>query len=196
MDWLLLATGWTGGMTLMFCVRWLRQWLYPEPELHSHFSPKGGCADRIIAELGRARHEILVLAYSFSSKPIAEALIAAAKRGVRVEVILDRSNEHETYSDLAVLLEGGLQPLIDDHHAIAHNKVMLIDGRTLITGSFNFTHQAEVENAENLLVIRHLPDLLMSYRGDFEHHKSHARAPQTGAAPQAPSGHQHRQHAA
>src|SRR5439155_19033024 len=114
----------------------------------------------------------------FSSKPIAEALLEARARGVRVQVLLDKSNEQETYTSLPLLLERGLTPLIDAHHAIAHNKVMLIDGRTLITGSFNFTHQAEVENAENLLVIKGHPELLEAYRQDFLAHKAHCQTPQ------------------
>src|SRR5438067_6267294 len=143
MFWLLLATGFTGGMTFLFVVRWVCAWLVPPPVSAVHFSPKGGCADRVVREIGWARREVLVLAYSFSSKPIAEALIAAHRRGVRVEVVLDHSNEREEYSDLKLLHEAGVAVSVDPHHAIAHNKVMLIDGRTVITGSFNFTHQAE-----------------------------------------------------
>jgi phosphatidylserine/phosphatidylglycerophosphate/cardiolipin synthase-like enzyme len=175
MFWLLLATGFTGGMTFLFVVRWVVQWLFPLPESAVHFSPKGGAAERVIREIGRARREVLVLAYSFSSKPIAEALIAARRRGVKVEVVLDHSNEHEEYSDLPVLLEGGLQPLVDPHHAIAHNKVMVIDRTTLLTGSFNFTHQAEAENAENLLVLHRHRELIAAYVENFHLHRGHAR---------------------
>ena len=72
-------------------------------------------------------------------------------------------------------IEAGLKPLVDPHHAIAHNKVMVIDGHTVITGSFNFTNQAEHENAENLLVLKHYPDLVAAYRQNFAAHKAHAR---------------------
>src|SRR5262249_45629818 len=143
------------------------------------FSPKGGCTDAVVRELQQARHEIKVLAYSFSSKPIAQSLIDAHKRGVRVEVLLDRSNEQEEYSDLHLFTQNGVAVHVDAHHAIAHNKVMLIDGKTIITGSFNFTHQAEAENAENLLVIKGHPELLEAYRQDFLAHKAHSQAPQT-----------------
>ena len=73
-------------------------------------------------------------------------------------------------------MEQGLAPLIDPTHAIAHNKVMIIDGRTLVTGSFNFTHQAEIENAENLLILKGYTDLVIAYRKDFANHKSHCAA--------------------
>jgi phosphatidylserine/phosphatidylglycerophosphate/cardiolipin synthase-like enzyme len=175
---LLLATGFTGGLTLVFVFRWMAQRLFTPPAIQVHFSPKGGCTDTVVRELQQARREIKVLAYSFSSKPIAQALVDAHKRGVRVEVLLDRSNEQEEYSDLHLFLEHGMTALVDAHHAIAHNKVVLIDGKTIITGSFNFTHQAEAENAENLLVIKGHPELLEAYRQDFLAHKAHCQTPQ------------------
>jgi phosphatidylserine/phosphatidylglycerophosphate/cardiolipin synthase-like enzyme len=190
MDWLLLATGVTGGITLDFVVRWLFRRIVTPPSVMSHFSPKGGCTDAIVHELKRARREVLVLAYSFSSKPIAQALIDAKTRGVKVELLLDKSNEQEAYSDLAFFIEQGLAPLIDSHHAIAHNKVIVIDRRTLLTGSFNFTHQAEAENAENLLIIKGHPELVSMYRTDFETHKSHSAPPKVKPGAQAHSHHQ------
>jgi phosphatidylserine/phosphatidylglycerophosphate/cardiolipin synthase-like enzyme len=179
---LLLATGFMGAMTLVFLVRRVHQWWVPPPSISSHFSPKGGCTDVVVSHLRQARREVLVMAYSFTSKPIAQALIDAKGRGVHVEILLDRSNEQETYSELAPFLEQGLTPLIDAHHAIAHNKVMILDHRTLITGSFNFTHQAEADNAENLLVIKGQPHLVNAYRENFLAHKTHCQAPVLKAA--------------
>jgi len=173
MTWLLLATGVTGGWTIIFLLRWLHRRLATPPSIDLFYSPKGGCTDAVLAELHRARHEILVQAYSFSSKPIAEALIQAKTRGVHVEILLDKSNEKETYSELGQLLDGGMTPRIDAQHAIAHNKIMIIDKRVILTGSFNFTHQAEAENAENLLVIKGHPELASSYRQNFLAHKEH-----------------------
>src|SRR4051794_9371727 len=152
MDWLLLATGFSGGLTLVFLVRWVHRRLFTPPSVAAYHSPRGGCTDAIVAELKQARREILVQAYSFTSKPIAQALIDAKARGVRVDILLDRSNEAEAYTELGHFLQQGLTPLVDAHHAIAHNKIIIIDRRTLITGSFNFTHQAEHENAENVVV--------------------------------------------
>jgi phosphatidylserine/phosphatidylglycerophosphate/cardiolipin synthase-like enzyme len=185
--WLLIATGCTGGLTLVWLARLVHRFFRPAPSVSVHFSPKGGCTEAVVAEIHKARHEILVLAYSFTSKPIAEALLAAKGRGLHVEVVLDHSNEHEVHSDLGLFLEQGLVPLIDAHHAIAHNKVMVIDGATLVTGSFNFTNQAEHENAENLLVIKGMPALALAYRQNFNEHKAHARAVENKPAPAAAS---------
>jgi phosphatidylserine/phosphatidylglycerophosphate/cardiolipin synthase-like enzyme len=180
--WLLLATGFTGALTLVFLLRLAYFHLVTPPSVAVSFSPKGGCTDTVVRELQQARREVLVLAYSFTSKPVAQALIDAKGRGVHVEVLLDRSNEQETSSELAVLLEKGIEPLIDAQHAIAHNKVMIVDHRTLITGSFNFTHQAEAENAENLLVIKGHPQLVNAYRENFLAHKAHCQPPAAKAA--------------
>ena len=187
MFWLLIATGFTGALTLLYLVRLVYHFLHAIPSVEARFSPKGGCTDAVVREIKKARREVLVLAYSFTSRPIAEALVEAKLRGVHVDVVLDHSNEGEPYSDLHFFLEQGLVPLIDPHHAIAHNKVMVIDGRVLITGSFNFTHHAETDNAENLLIIKGHPELVKTYRADFAAHKAHARAaePKVKAAPLA-----------
>jgi len=183
MTWLLLATGFTGALTLIFVVRVIHRRFTTVLSVAAQFSPKGGCTEMVVAEIKNARHEILVLAYSFSSRPIAQALVDAKARGVHIEIVLDRSNEQEAYSDLAFFQEQGLAPLIDARHAIAHNKVMIIDKRTLITGSFNFTHQAEAENAENLLVIKGHPELVGRYRQDFTLHKGHSQPPSQKSSP-------------
>src|ERR1039458_7346670 len=84
----------------------------------------------------------------------AKALVEAHRRGVKVEVVLDRSQRTEKYSSATFVRNEGIPCFIDAQHAIAHNKVMVIDGLTVITGSFNFTKAAEANNAENLLVIQ------------------------------------------
>jgi phosphatidylserine/phosphatidylglycerophosphate/cardiolipin synthase-like enzyme len=119
-----------------------------------YFSPHGGCTEAIIRELNKAKSTVLLQAYSFTSAPIAKALLNVHKRGVRVEVILDKSQRTQKYSSATFLYNQGIPVKIDAQHAIAHNKVMIIDGETVITGSFNFTKAAEESNAENLLVIR------------------------------------------
>lgn len=181
MDWLLLATGFTGALTLVFLIRRVLHWWRPPLSIYVFHSPKGGCTEAVVREVRGARREVLVQAYSFTSKPISDALIAAKTRGVHIEILLDKSNEHETYTELSHLMEKGLIPRIDAQHAIAHNKIMLIDRRTIITGSFNFTNQAEHENAENLLIIKGHRDLVQSYCNSFTAHKAHSQAPNPNA---------------
>ena len=126
----------------------------PAADIQVFFSPNGGCTDAIVDVLGQAKETILVQAYSFTSAPIAKAVIDAHKRGVKVQVILDKSQRTEKYSSADFLVHAGVPVLIDEKHKIAHNKIMIIDGQTVITGSFNFTKSAEQDNAENLLILR------------------------------------------
>jgi phosphatidylserine/phosphatidylglycerophosphate/cardiolipin synthase-like enzyme len=138
-----------------------------------YFSPKGGCTEAIVKNLDQAERSILVQAYSFTSKPIAEALIAAHKRGVKVKVLLDKSQLHGKGSKLDLLVDAGIPVSIDTKHAIAHNKVMIIDGVTVLTGSFNFTNAAEDRNAENLLVVRDKA-IARKYRNNWNKHQKHS----------------------
>ena len=136
------------------------------------FSPRGGCTDMVVSELDRASHEVLVQAYSFTSDPIGAALIRAKSRGVAVQVILDRSQRDGVGSETRKLA-AVLPVFIDAQHSIAHNKVMILDGTTVITGSFNFTNQAEARNAENLIVLRSQA-LARSYRDNWLAHQAHS----------------------
>jgi phosphatidylserine/phosphatidylglycerophosphate/cardiolipin synthase-like enzyme len=138
-----------------------------------YFSPHGSCTESIVTELNKAKSEILVQAYSFTSKPIANALVDAQKRGVHTEIILDKSNIRDKYSAADFTAHMGIPTYIDANHSIAHNKVMIIDREVVITGSFNFTRAAEENNAENLLIIRS-GDLAKEYLENWEKHKAHS----------------------
>ena len=138
-----------------------------------YFSPMGGCTQAVVNNLDGAEKSVLVQAYSFTSKPIAEALIAAHKRGVNVKVLLDKSQLHGKGSKLDLLAKAGIPVMIDTKHAIAHNKVMIIDGVAVLTGSFNFTNAAEDKNAENLLIIRDKA-IARKYRANWNTHNRHS----------------------
>lgn len=140
------------------------------------FSPGGGCEDRIIEELGAATEQIRVQMYLFTSKPISDALVAAKKRGVKVQVILDKSQEKGTYGKWPVLRRDGVEILFDREHETANNKLILIDDHTIITGSYNFTRAAEEKNAENIVIIND-EALFSKYLENFEKHREHAKKP-------------------
>jgi phosphatidylserine/phosphatidylglycerophosphate/cardiolipin synthase-like enzyme len=138
-----------------------------------YFSPRGGAQDALVAEIGKAKESIYVQAYSFTSEPIVQALIQAQQRGVKVEIILDKSQSTDKRSGTSAVRKAGIHTVIDRKHAIAHNKIMIIDQETLVTGSFNFTKSAEEKNAENLLVIRS-SELTRLYLDNWRHHLEHA----------------------
>ncbi len=163
------------AVLLAFCLGWPLP-LQARPsatEEEVYFSPNGGCTQAIVDNLNWAEKYIRVQAYSFTSKPIAEALIAAHKRGVDVQVLLDKSQLHGKGSKLDLLVQAGVPVMIDKKHAIAHNKVMIIDGVTVLTGSFNFTNAAEDKNAENLLVVRDKV-VARKYRNNWNNHSKHS----------------------
>jgi phosphatidylserine/phosphatidylglycerophosphate/cardiolipin synthase-like enzyme len=141
------------------------------------FTPEYGrtpsCTQEVMDALTGARKSALVQAYSFTSAPIAKALVDAHRRGVQVKVILDRSNRTAHYSAATFLDHAGIPVWIDAQHAIAHNKVMIIDGNTVITGSFNFTKAAEQQNAENLVTIRDSA-LAEQYTANWQKHLQHS----------------------
>jgi len=147
-------------------------------DIQVFFSPNGGCTEAVVSNLNKATNSVLVQAYAFTSAPIAKALVNAEKRGVKVRVILDKSQRTERYSEADFLLHEGVPTWIDPKHAIAHNKIMIIDSKTVLTGSFNFTKAAEENNAENLLVIQN-PALAIQYTTNWQAHLSHSE-PYTG----------------
>lgn len=139
-----------------------------------YFSPDGGTTRAIVKEINNARSEILIQAYSFTSKPIAASLLNAVKRKVRIEVVLDRSQQTAKYSSADFVAHAGIPTYIDSRHAIAHNKIMIIDRETLITGSFNFTKAAEEKNAENTLIFKGNKQLVERYMQNFYEHRNHS----------------------
>lgn len=138
-----------------------------------YFSPKGGCTAAVVRELDCAKKSIRVQAYSFTSAPIAKALVEAKKRGVDIEILLDKSQRSERYSSADFVAHAGIPTFIDAAHAIAHNKIIIVDGEVVLTGSFNFTKAAEEKNAENLLVI-YDKALAAKYRENWEVHRRHS----------------------
>ena len=123
------------------------------------FTPGQDCTGLVVAEIEGAKSSIRVQAYSFTSTPILSALKRAHDRGIDVRVIVDKTSAGKqqsgsSYTAATYLTNAGVPVWVDTAVAIAHNKVMVIDGSIVITGSFNFTAAAQKRNAENLLVIQ------------------------------------------
>ena len=157
---------------LLLAVPSVAQTFHPA-SVEVYFSPDGGCTEAIVAELGKAKKTVFVQAYSFTSAPIAKAIVDAHKRGVAVQVVLDKSQRTEKYSSADFVAHAGIPVSIDAKHAIAHNKIVIIDEAVVITGSFNFSKAAEEKNAENLLVI-HDQKLAERYLENWREHQNHS----------------------
>jgi phosphatidylserine/phosphatidylglycerophosphate/cardiolipin synthase-like enzyme len=137
------------------------------------FSPNGGAEKQVVDTILSATQSIYVLSYSFTSDNIAKSLVHMNNSNLDVQVILDPSNKTGKGSDFSFLLKSGVPTYIDDKHAIAHNKVIIVDLRYILTGSFNFTSAAEKRNAENSLLLD-CPELAKIYLENWKLHKDHS----------------------
>ena len=143
-------------------------------EWEVRFSPKGGCTTHIVEEIDKANQQIYVWSYSFTSQPIADALIRAHQRGVKVGVVIDGPSVHANGGRAMYLVNNDVPVFADRAHAIQHQKVMAIDG-TLIFGSFNWTVSAETRNSEVLITLRNCKiEMYAKFVNNWHHHKSHA----------------------
>jgi phosphatidylserine/phosphatidylglycerophosphate/cardiolipin synthase-like enzyme len=121
-----------------------------------YFSPAfggGSCESNLVSEIGKAKKTIQVEAYQFTLQSVADALLKAKKKGVDVNMVVDNLAVEGRNSKVGYCASNGIPVVVDRKHNIFHNKVMIIDKKTVITGSFNFTANAEFHNAENMWVI-------------------------------------------
>ena len=134
------------------------------------FTPQKKCLPLILDTIENARSSIFVQGYSFTSKPIAQALITAKNKGIDVRIILD-ARQLDNRSQYALLKEASLPILTDSTVAASHNKVMIIDAEKVLTGSYNWTNAAENRNAENLLLIEN-KDLAQTFLQSWQNRKT------------------------
>jgi len=143
------------------------------------FTPGDAVDNLIVAAIDRAQTEVLVHAYTFTHRKIAQALINARRRGVAVAVLADREQARAVPQNvLAQLAGGGIEVWLDGNFAAAHNKVIVIDAglprATTITGSYNFTLAAQRSNAENIVVLHDNEPVARAYRDNWRRLKAGA----------------------
>ncbi len=141
----------------------------PTGTVDVYHSRGAGVTDAIVTELRKAKSEILVQAYPLTSFPIVKALTDAKKRGIKIEVVLDKSQCREKYIAPDSVAGAGLVTFIDRKHAIDPNMVIIVDRNILITGACNFT------NGEKLFIIKGHKPLVDLYIHDFKEHEEHAK---------------------
>jgi phosphatidylserine/phosphatidylglycerophosphate/cardiolipin synthase-like enzyme len=145
--------------------------------VHTYFTPTSDPKQHpehgIVERLKEAKESVRVQAYGFTSRPIADELIAAKRRGVDVRIVLDRSEVTDMHTMAWACQGEGIPVLFDHAHAIAHNKIIVIDRRWTFTGSYNFTDSAAKRNAENMVMI-HSEKIAEQY---LENWDDHAKSP-------------------
>ena len=144
------------------------------------FTPEDNATGDIVQAIEHAQKQVLVQAFSFTSREIAQALVGAKHRGVDVQLITDAEQMRRMErSKVPTVAAGGVPVFVDSQHDSAHNKVMVIDAGSaspvVITGSFNFTHAAQFKNAENLLIFRGNLELTAAYLDNWRRHREHSQ---------------------
>jgi len=135
--------------------------------IENYFAPEDGVADKIIARLAQAKQSIHFLAFSFTSDPIGSAMLARAKAGVSVAGVFETTGSETQFSEYGKMRKAKLDVLQDGNPYVMHHKVIIIDGRTVIFGSFNFSNNADKDNDENLLIIDD-PVLAQAFEAEFQ----------------------------
>ena len=134
------------------------------------FSPKRNALEVVMSFVLGAKTELLVAAYSFTSKEIAFALVEAKARGIDVRVVVDHAQNTDDqggYKAVDYLSSQGIPVFRCENYAAMHHKFMVADGLHVQLGSFNYTSSANLRNAETAVAFRNAPDLASVYRTEW-----------------------------
>ncbi|MDX2165035.1 MAG: phospholipase D family protein [Gammaproteobacteria bacterium] len=132
------------------------------------FTPGQNCTQQIVDVIDNTQKILLIQAYQFTSPSISKAVVLAKHRGVDVKLILDKSQYSQgKYCSALFFAHEGVPVWIDYRPNIAHNKIMVSDNTKIVTGSFNFSKNAQAHNAENMLIITN-PQLASKYTRNFD----------------------------
>jgi phosphatidylserine/phosphatidylglycerophosphate/cardiolipin synthase-like enzyme len=135
--------------------------------------PANGNISAVVKEINKAKSAILVQAYSLTDKDIADALADAHKRGVRVQIILDKSSRDQKTSVDGYTRNAGIPTYLDPKHDIPGDRTFIIDRQIVITDSFNFTAAAGEKGTGNLLILNSY-ELAKMYIDNWNKHRSHS----------------------
>jgi phosphatidylserine/phosphatidylglycerophosphate/cardiolipin synthase-like enzyme len=131
------------------------------------FSPEENCGGEILKRIEEAKHTIDAALYLFTSRPLSREIINAKDRGVKIRICLEGEKIDDRYSKDEYLKNNGISLRVRDDRGLMHNKFCIIDNKTLITGSYNWTHSADLWNDENIIILR-VPEVILVYEEYFE----------------------------
>lgn len=136
--------------------------------IDAFFSPRGGGREAVVRELRGATKSIRFMTFSLTDPETGQTIINKAKSGVQVEGIFDRWLAAGKYSLFPHLQAAGLKVRKDGNEALMHHKVIIIDDQVVITGSYNYSQNAENNNNEAFLIIRDMPHVVQAYNEEFK----------------------------
>ncbi|MBI2147431.1 hypothetical protein HYU19_03055 [Candidatus Woesearchaeota archaeon] len=120
--------------------------------IENYFCPEDQCARHTIETIAMANSSIYFMTFSFTHDGIGDAVLDAAKRGVEINGLFEKS-QNSTYNEFHRLKREGLDVRWDSNPAAMHHKVFIIDKNIVITGSFNPTKNADTRNDENMIIL-------------------------------------------
>jgi phosphatidylserine/phosphatidylglycerophosphate/cardiolipin synthase-like enzyme len=121
--------------------------------LKNYFCPEDDCAEKVKEELKKAAKTIHFMTFSFTHEGIGNILLLKNKDGVEVKGVME-ARQVTKYSQFKRLRYQEIDVIKDGNPANMHHKVFIIDGSTVITGSFNPSKGGDSKNDENILVIK------------------------------------------
>ncbi len=146
---------------------------YPQVELSdgtqifTYFSPKSDTISPILQEINSAVKSIQFMAFSFTHDSIGNAMRDRFQNGILVEGIFEEKQVNNIGSEYESFVKDRIPVIVDQSEGTMHHKVILIDNRTVITGSYNFSKNAEKRNSENLLIIKRNEKLGQAYLDEY-----------------------------
>ena len=121
--------------------------------VENYFSPEDEVAEKIVALLRDAQRRIEFMAFSFTRDDMGDAILERAQAGVEVRGVFENTGSQTRFSEYGRLREAGLDVRRDGNPFLMHHKVIIIDGRIVIFGSYNFSINADEDNDENVLIV-------------------------------------------
>jgi phosphatidylserine/phosphatidylglycerophosphate/cardiolipin synthase-like enzyme len=136
-------------------------------QIFTYFSPKNDISSSLLKEIGSAKKSIHFMAFSFTQDALGSAMQDRFESGIDVQGVFEKRLVDDRYSEYNAMKKAGLQVAQDGNKGAMHHKVIVIDEETVITGSYNFSKNAEERNSENLLIIKGNPDIAQAYLAEF-----------------------------
>lgn len=136
-------------------------------QIFTHFSPDNDIISSLVKEIGSAKKSIHFMAFSFTEDALGSAMRNRFESGIDIQGVFEK-RQISQYSEYEQMKAAGMSVIQDRNKGTMHHKVIVIDEETVITGSYNFSKNAEERNSENLLIIKGNPDIAQAYLAEFD----------------------------
>lgn len=143
-------------------------------QISTYFAPENDTISPLLKEIISAKKSIYFMAFSFTHDKLGEAMRNRYKTGITVGGVFEE-RQIDKYSEFESMKNAGIPVIADDSYGTMHHKVIIIDEETVVTGSYNFSKNAETRNSENLLIIKGNKDIARAYLGEFNRFKTYTK---------------------